>query len=177
MNGLNKGISKVEVAIKWDDEPIGQPPTDLDIIAAPYLAAESHGKPAYVVHHDSRSPDGTIHLSRDSTTGQGFGWDEIMILELNRLDSRYARVVVGVAIQQRTGEKTFANVRNPALRIREGYTDLAEDDFGGVPDSTAAVVAEFLRDESGVWSFQPGVHGYDADPASFIRVMGSPRAS
>ncbi|MPY53447.1 TerD family protein [Streptomyces acidicola] len=173
MNGLNKGIGKVEVAVKWDPSPSGQAPTDLDLVAATYLAAEPSGNPDYVVHFDSRSPDGTITLNRDSKTGQGFGWDEVMTVELSRLDGRYARVVVGVAIQQRAGRKTFVNVHNSALRIREGYTVLAEDDFGGVLNSTAATVAEFVRDDSGEWSFRPGVHGYEEDPASFARVMGS----
>ncbi|MPY63611.1 TerD family protein [Streptomyces spongiae] len=177
MNGLNKGIGKVEVAVKWDPSPSGQTPTDLDLVAATYLATEPHGNPDYVVHFDSRSPDGTINLDRDSKTGQGFGWDEVMIVELSRLDSRYARVVVGVAIQQQTGRRTFVNVHNPALRIREGYTVLAEDDFGGVLGSTAATVAEFVRDSSGEWSFRPGVHGYEEDPASFARVMGARRES
>ncbi|MFJ4832715.1 TerD family protein [Streptomyces sp. NPDC088747] len=177
MNGLNKGIRKVELSVKWDPSPVGEASTDLDIIAATYLAAEPSGKPDYVVHFDSRSPDGTIYLNRDSKDGKGFGWDEVMTLELNRLDRRYARVVVGVLIQQRGGHKTFVGVTNPNLRMREGYTVLAEDDFGGVLGSTAATVGEFLRDDSGEWTFHPGIRGYDTDPATFARVMGTPENS
>ncbi|MER6125610.1 TerD family protein [Streptomyces sp. NPDC001795] len=177
MSGLNKGIHKVELAVKWDPSPSGQPPTDLDIIAATYLATDPYGDPAYVVHFDSRSPDGTISLNRDSLDGKGFGWDEVMTLELYRLDSRYARVVAGVVIQQRTGRRTFVGVLNPALRLREGYTVLAEDDFGGVLGATAATVAEFVRDGSGEWTFRPGIHGYDTDPESFARIMGNPHDS
>lgn len=177
MSGLNKGITKVELAVKWDPSPSGLPPTDLDIVAATYPATDPYGDPAYVVHFDSRSPDGTIYLNRDSLDGRGFGWDEVMTLELHRLDSRYARVVAGVVIQQRTGRKTFVNVLNPALRLREGYTVLAADDFGGVLGATAATVAEFVRDGSGEWAFQPGIHGYDMDPEGFAHVMGRPHAS
>ncbi|MET8636412.1 MULTISPECIES: TerD family protein [unclassified Streptomyces] len=177
MSDLNKGIRKVELALKWDPSPPGQPPTDLDIVAATYLASDPYGDPAYVVHFDSRSPDGTIYLNRDSLDGKGFGWDEVMTLELHRLDGRYARVVAGVVIQQRTGHRTFVGVLNPALRLREGYTVLAEDDFGGVLGATAATVAEFVRDASGEWMFRPGIHGYDTDPLSFTRVMGSPHDS
>jgi len=177
VNGLNKGIRKVEVSVKWDPSPTGQPATDLDIVAATYLAATPYGNPAYVVHFDSRSPDGTIYLNRDSKDGKGFGWDEVMTLELDRLNSGYTRVVVGVVIQQRSGHKTFVSVLNPALRMREGYTVLAEDDFGSVLGSTAATVGEFLRDDSGEWTFHPGIHGFDTDPASFARVMGSPQDS
>ncbi|AIS00943.1 TerD family protein [Streptomyces glaucescens] len=173
MNGISKGIGKVEIALKWDPSPAGQPPTDLDIVAATYQAGEPYGDPAYVVHFDSRSPDGTIYLNRDSKDGKGFGWDEVLTVELNRLDARYARVVVGVAIQQRPGRRTFVSVVNPALRIREGYTDLAQDDFGGVLGATAAAVAEFRRDEAGVWEFRPGLIGFEDDPTHFTRVMGT----
>jgi tellurium resistance protein TerD len=177
MTGLNKGIRKVELAVKWDPSPSSHPPTDLDIVAATYLADDPYGAPAYVVHFDSRSPDGTIYLNRDSLDGKGFGWDEVMTVELYRLDGRYARVVVGVAIQQRAGRKTFVGVLNPALRIREDYTVLAEDDFGGVLGATAATVAEFVRDASGEWTFHPGVRGYDTDPEGFARIMGRPQDS
>jgi len=82
------------------------------------------------VYFGSRSPDGTIYLNRDSKDGKGFGWDEVMTLELDRLDGRYARVVVGVLIQQRTESRTFAGVLNPGFRLREGYTVLTQGDFG-----------------------------------------------
>ena len=175
MNGLSKGIRKVEIALKWDPSPAGQPPSDLDLVAATYLTGDPYGDPAYVVHFDSRSPDGTIYLNRDSKDGKGFGWDEVLTAELERLDSRYARVVVGVAIQQRSAHRTFVGVLNPAIRIRDGYTVLAEDDFGGVLGSTAATIAEFVRDASGGWFFHPGVHGFEDDPVTFPRTMGRDR--
>ncbi|CAL9437391.1 TerD family protein [Streptomyces sp. enrichment culture] len=175
MNGLSKGRRKVEVALRWDPSPAGQPPSDLDLVAGTYPADDPYGAPAYVVHFDSRSPDGTIYLNRDSKDGKGFGFDEVLTLELERLDARYARVVVGVAIQQHTGNRTFGDVANPGLRIREGYTDLAADDFAGVPGATAATVAEFVRDETGAWEFRAGVHGFEGDPATFTRVMGEAR--
>ena len=175
MNGLSKGIRKVEVALKWDPSPAGQPPTDLDLVAATYTSGDPYGTPAYVVHFDSRSPDGTVYLNRDSTDGKGFGWDEVMTVELGRLDDRYARVVVGVVIQQRDMDRTFSGVVNPGVRVREGYTVLAEDDFGSVPAATACTVAEFVRGEGGDWAFRPGLHGFEDDPAVFTRVMGSTR--
>ncbi|GKQ35588.1 TerD family protein [Streptomyces sp. A012304] len=177
MKGLSKGIRKVEIALKWDPSPAGQPPTDLDVVAATYLTDDPQGDPAYVVHFDSRSPDGTIYLNRDSKDGKGFGWDEVLTVELERLDARYARVVVGVVIQQRPGRRTFVSVLNPAVRIREGYTDLAVDDFGGVLGATAATVAEFVRDPSDGWTFHPGLQGYEDDPATFTGIMGRLRRS
>ncbi|MGC4912152.1 TerD family protein [Streptomyces albogriseolus] len=174
MNGVSKGIRKVEIALRWDPSPSGEPSTDLDLVAAPYPADAPHGDPGYVVHFDSRSPDGTITLNRDSQDGKGFGYDEVMTLELDRLDPRYARVLVGVVIQQQA-PRTFSGVRNPGLRIREGYDVLAEDDFGGVLGARAATVAEFVREGSGPWEFRAGVQGFDGDPVHFTREMGAAR--
>ncbi|MEU5715996.1 TerD family protein [Streptomyces sp. NPDC020403] len=173
MSTPKKDIDKVEVRVKWDPSPAGEPANDLDIIAAVYGTQDPYGSPVYLVHFDSRSPDGTITLDRDSRTGQGFGFDEVMTIELDRLSDAYARVVVGVAIQQRDGRNTFDRIEHTAVQIREGYTTLAEDDFSGIPDATAAVVADFTRDTSGSWGFHPAVRGFDGDPDAFAAVMGS----
>ncbi|MEU8505877.1 TerD family protein [Streptomyces brevispora] len=173
MSTPNKDIEKVEIRLKWDPSSQGEPPNDLDIIAATYSAEEPYGAPEYLVHFDSRAPDGTITLNRDSRTGQGLGYDEVMTLELDRLSDSYARVVVGVAIQQRDGRKTFDAVENTAVQIREGYNSLSEDDFSTVGAATAAVVAEFVRDVSGVWRFHDTVRGFEGDADSFAATMGS----
>ncbi|MFJ6442346.1 TerD family protein [Streptomyces sp. NPDC091649] len=173
MSTPNKDIEKVEVRVKWDPSPHGTAANDLDIIAATYSADEPYGAPVYLVHFDSRSPDGTITLNRDSRTGQGFGFDEVMTIELNRLADTYGRVVVGVAIQQRDGHKAFGDIENTAMEILEGYTVLTESDFSDVAWATAAVVGEFTRDGSGAWGFGPAVRGFDGDPDTFAAVMGS----
>ncbi len=172
VSGLNKGLGKVEVTLKWDPSPAGTPANDLDIIAATYSADDPYGKPVYLVHFGSRSPDGTITLSRDSRTGQGFGPDEAMTLEFDRLSSAYTRVVVGVAIQQSETRKTFGEVASSSVRIREGNADLLVSDFAAVSGATAASVAEFVRGDSGEWELRAAVRGFDADPASFAGLMG-----
>ncbi|MEU7019394.1 TerD family protein [Streptomyces sp. NPDC046203] len=173
MSGLNKGVEKVEVALKWDPSPAGAPAHDLDIVAGVYAAEAPYGPPAYLVHFDNRSPDGTITLQRDSRTGQGFGYDEAMTVELVRLADHYARVVVGVAIQQGAGRLAFGQVAGTGVRVREGYTDLLTDDFASVADATAATVAEFTRDDTGAWTCRPLLRGFNTDPRSFGDVMGA----
>jgi tellurium resistance protein TerD len=173
VSGLNKGLDKVEVTLKWDPSPAGAPDHDLDLIAGTYTADDQHGGPAYLVHFDSRlSPDGTITLNRDSRTGQGFGPDEAMTLELERLADGYGRVLVGVAIQQGGGRVTFGDVVGAGVHITQSESPLAEHDFAGLAGFTAAVVAEFVRSDSGEWAHRDTVRGFDADPAAFAARMG-----
>ncbi|CAL9606046.1 hypothetical protein SUDANB120_05542 [Streptomyces sp. enrichment culture] len=177
--GVRKGLARVEVALRWDPSPAGSPAHDLDIVAAVYGAADPYGEPAQLVHFGSRSPDGTITLTRDSRTGQGFGYDEVMTLELDRMRPESVRVVVGVVIQD-TGSgdgrrTTFGAIGGTGVRIREGHLDLAEDDFAGVPDATAATVARFTRDGANAWVLDAAVRGSDAEPEEFVRTMGAGR--
>lgn len=173
VSSLSKGVEKVRISLRWDPSPSGAPSHDLDIIAAVYSADDPRGEPAHLVHFDRRSADGTITLNRDSRTGQGFGDDEVMTVELHRMAPSYVRVVVGVAIQQSTGRKTFGDIAGTGLRIAEGYDELARHDFSAVRGATAATVAEFTRNASGVWEFREDVRGFDADPDSFARLMGT----
>ncbi|MFJ9948374.1 TerD family protein [Kitasatospora sp. NPDC091207] len=173
MSSLNKGLERIEVGLSWDPSPAGSAGHDLDLVAATYTTGAPAGTPAYLVHFDSRAPDGTITLTRDSRDGKGLGVDECLVLELDRLAHRYLRVVVGVAIQQNAGRLTFGDIANPAARIRNGRDEVAAVDFADVGGATAARVAEFVRDSSGAWVFRPGIHGFDADPVTFARIMGT----
>ncbi|MGW7415030.1 TerD family protein [Streptomyces sp. NPDC054863] len=172
MSSFNKGIRKADVALKWDPNPLGAPAADLDIVAGVYRADDLYGEPAYLVHFGSRSPDGTITLHRDSKTGQGFGTDEQMTLELDRLSQEYGRAVLGVAIQQRDGRMEFGDIQSTHMRLSEGYTELLSNDFTTVERATAATVAEFVRDADGSWDLHETVRGFDADPEEFTRLMG-----
>lgn len=172
MSSDSQGVGKAEVRLKWDPSPWDQPPHHLDIIAATYSADAAYGRPVYVVHFDSRSPDGTINMSRHSQTGQGFGYVEVMTLELDRLASSFARVVVGVAIHQNSGLKTFGDLSNAGVLVVEEYKELLKDEFAQVAGSTAATVAEFARDTSGAWEFHEMVRGFDSDPVVFAAEMG-----
>jgi tellurium resistance protein TerD len=175
MSGLSKGVERVEARLKWDPSRLGQPSSDLDLIAATYPRGDTAGDPAYLVHFDSRSPDGTIWLNRDSKTGMGLGFDEVMTLDLTRLGDGYGRVVVGVVIQQRAGRLEFGDVANTGYQIVEGYRALAEGDFSTVAHATAATIAEFTREPSSqAWTFHPLLRGFDADPDSFAGTMGRP---
>jgi stress response protein SCP2 len=169
----SQGLEKVEVRLKWDPSRWNQPPHHLDIIAATYSADDPYGRPVYVVHFDSRSPDGTINMSRHSQTGQGFGYVEVMTVELDRLAPSFARVVVGVAIHQNSGPKTFGEISNAGVLVVEGYKELLKDDFAQVPGCSATTVAEFTRQTSSAWEFHEMVRGFDSDPVVFAAEMGN----
>ncbi|MGX1672577.1 TerD family protein [Streptomyces sp. NPDC055400] len=173
MTVIKAGVHKPEVRLRWDPSPLGEAPRHLDIVAATYATHAPYGAPVYVVHSESRSPDGTINMTRHSETGQGFGFVEVMVLELDRLASSYGRVVVGVVIHQDGGRRTFGDIAHAGAVIVEKYSELMLDDFTGVSAATAATLGEFTRDATGQWELHARVQGFDSDPIEFPRQMGA----
>ena len=114
-------------------------------------------------------------MSRHSETGVGLGFVEVMVLELDRLASSYARVVVGVAIHQDRGVLTFGDIRNAGVLVVEDYRELMTDDLSRVAGSNATTIAEFTRDGSGAWSLHEAVRGFDGSPTAFAAEMGNAR--
>ncbi|MFI8889130.1 TerD family protein [Streptomyces paradoxus] len=175
MSGETEGLGKVEVRLRWDPSPFGEPDRHLDIVAATYTTEDPYGKPVYVVHYDSRSPDGTINMTRHSRTGMGLGFVEVMVLEFERLASAYGRVVVGVVIHQDGGPRTFGDMSNAGVLVVEGYRELLADDFTGIADAAAATFAEFTRNAAGAWEMRQMIRGFDSDPVPFTEEMGRTR--
>ncbi|MFD4973222.1 TerD family protein [Streptomyces sp. NPDC058424] len=175
MGSVSSGLGKVEVRLKWDPSPWGESPRHLDIVAATYAVDDPFGEPVYVVHYDSRSPDGTINMNRHSQTGMGFGFVEVMSLEFDRLSSAYSRVVVGVIIHQEPDPRTFGDMSNAGVVVVEGYQELLADDFSGVAAARATKVAEFTRNDSGAWEMHEMIRGSDSEPAGFMGEMGTVR--
>ncbi|KPI06693.1 stress protein [Actinobacteria bacterium OK074] len=175
MSTIGKGLGTVEVRLRWDPSPLGEPPRHLDIVGAVYSADAPYGPPVYVVHYESRSPDGTIAMSRHSETGRGLGFDEVMVLEFDRIPAAYTRVVVGVIIHQDGVPRTFADIANLGVAVVANYRELMADDLARVADATTATVAEFTSNGSEGWEFHGALHGLRIDPADFAAEMGAVR--
>ncbi|MFE1949691.1 TerD family protein [Streptomyces sp. NPDC059524] len=173
MTVIRTGVHKPEVRLRWDPSPLGEPPRHLDIVAATYSVEDPHGGPVYVVHTESRSPDGTINMTRHSETGQGFGFVEVMVLELDRLAPSFGRVVVGVVIHQDGGRRTFGDITHAGTLIVEKYSELLADDFSTVSTATAMTLCEFTRDGAGQWELHGRIQGFDSGPVEFPRQMGA----
>lgn len=172
MSSVTTGLQKIEVRLRWDPSPVGESPRHLDIVAATYADDSPDDQPEYVVHYDSRSPDGTINMDRHSETGMGFGFVEVMSLELDRLAPSYTRVVVGVVIHQDLTPRTFSDIENAGVLVVEKYTDLLETDFTPVADSTCTTVVEFRRNDVGAWKLHELMRGFDCDASAFPTEIG-----
>lgn len=93
------------------------------------------------------SHDGAIRHSGDNRTGDGDGDDEVITVDLRRLDPRIERLVV--TITSWTGQ-TFDRVAGASCRLGDGARTLARYDLPGQGRHTALVMASLDR-HGGAW--------------------------
>ena len=93
------------------------------------------------------SCDGAIRHSGDNRTGDGEGDDEVITVDLCRLDPRIERLVV--TITSWSGQ-TFDRVAGASCRLGDGARTLARYDLPGQGRHTALVMASLDR-HRGAW--------------------------
>lgn len=176
-------LSQVTIGLGWDvaEEKQGilrglfgkkeaEPEYDLDVVAflcgtdnkVHDLGKAENGHPTLingdvVFYNNLRHHSGQIWLTGDNRTGEGDGDDEQIIVNLNSLPERYAKVVFVVQIYKGIENgQSFGKVNNAFIRAvdRKGKEMVRFDLSGGeaYADCRSLLFAELAREEGG-WKF------------------------
>jgi stress response protein SCP2 len=174
-------LSSVTVGLGWDiaESPKGlmgslfgkkEPEYDLDAVAflcgtdgkVHDLGQREDGQPTLVggdiVFFNSLvHASGHLRLTGDNRTGAGAGDDEQIVVRLDDLSDRYAKVVFIVQIYGGAAKRqTFAKVRSAYIRAVDGKgREMARFDLSGGPEyatSCSLLFAELVREADG-WKF------------------------
>ena len=103
---LNKVDSKrIDVGLGWDTR------CDLDAHA---ILRDASGKMLKIVYFGNKSAMG-VRLSGDNTTGAGAGDDEIIYLDLDKIDKKVK--IISIYVNVYSSGKTFGNVKGSYVRL------------------------------------------------------------
>lgn len=160
LNKVNEGISlqkgnsntlqTLHVGLGWDVHSRVQ--ADLDAFV---VQVGPNGQVMDTVYFGKKnSTDGAIKHSGDNLTGAGEGDDEVIFIDLNKLNPSTQKVVVAVNIYQcRT---TFNDIQNAFIRLLNKQTgdllmqySLSEDKG----KNYAMIMGEVVKNADGTWSF------------------------
>ena len=144
----NPGLTKVNLGAGWDVSGIGTD-FDLDISA---FALHENGKiasAADIVYFNNKNIPG-VTLNGDNRTGAGDGDDEVISLDLSRIDPSIKKIVFAVTIYDAMNRhQTFGMVNNSYVRLLDvsnGERQLCiyqlKEDYS---TSTAVIAAELIR--------------------------------
>lgn len=114
------GLNHIIAGLGWDPSTVNGHPVDLDLSL--FMLGEN-GKLAadeyFVFYNNATSPDGSVIYPGDSRGGEGDGDDEVIHIELAKVDSKIEFLYFAVTIDQ--GEERghhFGHVQNSYINIR-----------------------------------------------------------
>ena len=172
LSQMAPNLTQLQVCLGWD---LLNQACDLDASAFLLGAGDKVvGDDWFVFYGQTLSPDGAVTHSGDSA-GEGAGDDEIITIDLNRLDNRVQKIAFVVTINEaRERGQNFSMVTNAYVRVvnksngQELVKFMLSEYFASV---TSMVVGE-LYNKGGQWRFNPVGNGFAHDLAGLCGVYG-----
>lgn len=125
----------------------------------------------FVFYNNLTSPDGSLKHLGDNRTGQGEGDDEVIQINLGKVDSTIQEIVFIVTIHEaETRKQNFGQVRNSFIRIYDQLTGKEITKYELEEDFSRETAIEFgrLYKKDGDWRFQAVGQGYNSGLQSFV---------
>ncbi|QNK60995.1 TerD family protein [Pedobacter sp. PAMC26386] len=114
------GLNNIVAGLGWDPAQVNGHAVDLDLSL--FMLGENGKLVAdeyFVFYNNPTSPDGSTNYPGDSRGGEGEGDDEIINIDLSKIDSKVEFLYFTVTIDQSTERgHNFGHVQNSYINIR-----------------------------------------------------------
>ena len=174
------GLKRVRIGLGWKVNAADGQAFDLDASVFlcrknaaddPVMISNAH----FVYYNQTTSPDGAVVHSGDNRTGDKDGDDEVITVDLVRVDPEVMELPIVVTIHEGEARKqNFGRVNGAYVKVYNDETgeqlasyDLNED----YSDKTALQFGSLYR-KDGEWRFQAVGAGFKLNLATFIRKLG-----
>lgn len=174
------GLKRVRIGLGWKVNAVEGQPFDLDASVFlcrrdasdhPVMISNAH----FVYYNHATSPDGAVVHSGDNRTGDKDGDDEVITVDLAKVETDVVEMPIVVTIHDADVRKqTFGMVTDAYVKVYNDETgetiaeyDLDED----YADKTALQFGSLYR-KDGEWRFQAVGAGFKLNLATFIRKLG-----
>ena len=164
-------IHEVDIGLGWDAL------NNYDLDASAFLLGADGkviGDAWFVFYGQPDSPDGAVHHSGDSN-GVGAGDDEIIRINLDRLNPQVEKIVFIVTIDSALQYGyNFSNVKNAYMRVinRDNNQELMRFSLSDYYANVTSMVVGELYKHNGRWKVNPVGDGVAADLAGLCARYG-----
>jgi tellurium resistance protein TerD len=174
------GLKRVRIGLGWKVNATAGQAFDLDSSVFlcgknanddPVMLSNAH----FVYYNHTTSPDGAVVHSGDNRTGDKDGDDEVITVDLARVDPAVLEMPIVVTIHEAEARRqTFGSVNDAYIKVYNDDTGetIAEYDLDAdYSDKTALQFGSLYR-RDGEWRFQAVGAGFKLNLATFIRKLG-----
>lgn len=155
-------LKRIRMGLGWDAAEqkrgflaslMGGKTTEIDLDASAILYSAGYQVQDIVYYGQLKSKDFSITHTGDNLTGEGDGDDEVLIVDLPRVDRAVDHIVFVITIYSR---QTFDQIENAFCRVVDdsvpGSPEVARFDLTDQGRYTAMIMASLSREGSG-WKF------------------------
>ena len=125
----------------------------------------------FVFYNNLTSPDGSVKHSGDSRTGEGSGDDELIQIDLTKVDQAIQEILFVVTIHEADARRqNFGQVKNSFIRIYDITTGEEVTKYELEEDFSRETALEFgrLYRKDNDWRFQAVGQGYNSGLQGFV---------
>lgn len=166
---------KFKIGLGWNIKRGDGQDFDLDVSA---FALDPDGKGAddrMAFYNATSILDGGVVHSGDNRTGAGDGDDELISIDLSKIDStRYPRISIVITIDQATARnQNFGQIESAYSRVLdESGTELYKYDLSEDFSTATALIACEIYYNSGEWKFKAVGDGFNGGLAAICNSYG-----
>ena len=171
------GLKKIRVGLGWDAN-VTDTGTDFDLDASAFiLGADGKvlGDEWFIFYNQTTSPDGAIVHTGDNRTGEGEGDDEVVEIDLDKVDSRVDKIVFTVTIHEaQARNQNFGQVNNSFVRVvnADDNNEITKYELDEDYSTETAINFGELYRKNGEWRFKAVGDGFNEGLAGFAKMYG-----
>ena len=171
------GLKKIRVGLGWDANATDTG-TDFDLDASAFvLGADGKvlGDEWFIFYNQTTSPDGAIIHQGDNKTGEGEGDDEVVEIDLDKVDSRVDKIVFTVTIHEaQARNQNFGQVNNSFVRVvnADDNNEITKYELDEDYSTETAINFGELYRKGGEWRFKAVGDGFNEGLAGFAKMYG-----
>jgi len=173
---MNASLDNILVGLGWDINQTTSVPHDLDVEVFMLNANDRIvGDDWFVFYNQLVSPDGSVRHSGDNKTGAGAGDDEVINIQLSRVNAQAQKLVFIVTINdaQQRGHN-FGQMQNAYIRVVDSSSnkELVRFNLTDYYTNVVSMLVAELYKHNNEWKFNPVGEGLMDDLLGLCRRYG-----
>jgi len=171
------GLKNIQVGLGWDTNA-SDTGADFDLDSSLFMLDSNNKTTAdsdFIFFNNLKSTDGSVVHQGDNLTGEGDGDDELMNIDLSKIDAKYESLAITVTIHDGEARKqNFGQVNNAFIRVvnADDGKELAKFELDEDYSSETAVFIGTLYRKSGEWRFKAEGSGFNNGLKGFCDTYG-----
>jgi len=171
------GLKNIKVGLAWDANATDTG-TQFDLDASVFLLgvdgkvlSDGH----FIFYNNATSPCGAIVHKGDNRTGEGSGDDEVIEIDLDKVDVAVDKIIFTVTIDEAVARnQNFGQVSNSLIRIlnQDSGAEITKYELDEDYSSETAINFGELYRKDGGWNFKAVGAGFNDGLAGFCKMYG-----